>query len=109
MGFYINPPEGSKEGWLAKNATLIGHIGMAKIPEFDEKPEGTLPIILVHNGGFTAAGITYNELEYQDFTSPNDPRPKVLYYAELGKILEITPDLKNFIERLEREAIEDSS
>lgn len=38
--------------------------------------DDSLPVVLVNNFAFTAAGIAYNEGEVRAFTDPSDGRPK---------------------------------
>ena len=79
MGMYIDPPDGSaKEEWLAKHGDRQNLIGRS----WDDCPTDKLPVILVDNGPFTAAGICYCEAEWNAFTLPDDHRMKVLFYVE---------------------------
>ena len=70
MGYYINPQHTSKEQWL--NDYGLEVIG-------DDVKWGRLPdmvlVCLVDNGPFTAAGICYDEVEFNEFRGP-DPTPE---------------------------------
>ncbi len=90
MGFYINPKDTTKEFWLQKYGELA--ISISK-EGFKNRPSGKLPVILVDNGGFMAAGICYSEEEYKAFTHPEDKRPRTLYFVDEEKLLEVCPDL----------------
>lgn len=73
MTFYINPPEGTKEEWLATHALQE----VRAIPgcfHYDETSDCAL-VCLVDNGPFTAAAVCYNNDEVQTFLHP-DGRPK---------------------------------
>jgi hypothetical protein len=83
MGYYINPKTGSKEEWLAKNAKPISD-SQAESFKFGLN---SLPVCLVDNGGFTAAGIAYDARELRAFLNP-DPRPKKWYSVESDKLKE---------------------
>lgn len=86
MGAYINPVNQSKEDWLRENATLTD------TPEsFDSKP-GYLPVCLVDNRMFTAAGIAFNERELEAFTYP-DGRRKAWFWVEKEKLMD--PDVSD--------------
>ena len=54
MGFYVNPPDMTKEEWLQK------HGQVTETPAWPV-PEGTILVCLVKNPTFTAAGIAYCE------------------------------------------------
>lgn len=80
MGFYVNPTDGtSKEEWLAKNGELYS----GKLNWCDQS---VLPVCLVKNPGFTAAGIVYDKHEYNAFADINDHRPKTWYSVPLDKL-----------------------
>ena len=66
MGYYIDPPRGTKEQFLEEEGHPISLEALRKYT-FDQD---TLPVCLVHNGfGFTAAGIAYNKTELSRFLS----------------------------------------
>lgn len=70
MGYYINPSDGStKEQFLAKYGRKVG-IEEVAITDTD------LPVCLVDNGEFTAAGIMWCPQEVTAFTRPLDRRSK---------------------------------
>lgn len=72
MGYYINPPDKTKEGFLAEYGERVSINDLAITPE-------ALPVILINNGPFTTAVIAYSEKELAAFTSPTDPRPRQYY------------------------------
>ena len=86
MGYYINPKDSTKERWLATYGELT------IFPTFDSK-SGKIPVCLVDNGAFTAAGICYCQEELDAFTEP-DGRYKVWYLVPKDKILEVCPEVK---------------
>lgn len=93
MGVYVNPKKETKEEWLAKNGRLICEIWPEKfIPNFEsflEKDE--LPVILVDNGMFTAAGVAFDNREYEMMTeSERDTRPKTLFAAPKKKLKKVS-------------------
>lgn len=77
MGAYVNPPNGTKEEWLGKNATRLA----GPPAKFDEVP-GSLPISLVDNGPFTAAGICFDQGELAEF-SRRDGRKREWFMAKI--------------------------
>ena len=76
MGYYIDPDNCSKEEWLRDNATRI-----QPQEAMDSLTNNTIPICLVHNGAFTAAGIAYDKREIEEFSRP-DGRPKIWFKAD---------------------------
>jgi len=71
MGYYINPPDMTKEQFLEKHGQPLSNPA-----EFDFAGDA-LPVCLVDNTamGFTAAGICYDPRERDVFILP-DGRPK---------------------------------
>lgn len=84
MGAYINPVDETKESWLQKNATLAGH---ANAPKTINDVPNHLPVCLVNNGPFTAAGIAFDERELAAFIYP-DGRYKEWYWVETEKLMD---------------------
>ena len=83
MGDYVNPEDGSsKEIRLQNNGerkSIVHHT-------FKDCPEHQLPVILMDNGPFTAAGICSNEHDWDVKTLPHDTRPKELYFVDKDKL-----------------------
>lgn len=75
MGYYVNPEDESKERFLVRVGQPISQ-GQALIFDFTSD---YLPVCLVDNGLFTAAGIAYNREEVVAFTRPDDHRPKLWF------------------------------
>ena len=95
MGAYVNHKMG-KEIWLIANAKEVSSI------LWENVPEGYLPVVLVDNGPFTAAGIGYTKEELEAFTSPFDLRAKRFFIAPIEKLLEVSPELKGYMEMAAR-------
>jgi len=89
MGYYINPPDSTKEAFLERYGTPISP-AIAKQIWKEEMIKTHLPICLVDNGQFTAAGIAYSERETDYFLEP-DGRPK-LWFVVPRK--ELTPYIR---------------
>lgn len=66
MGFYINPPNMTKEEWLRRNGEMIDPV-TAQSHSVGER----VVVCLVDNGLFTAAGIAYDDKERDDFCRPD--------------------------------------
>ena len=60
MGFYINPPVGTKEDWLSEHAEPIHN------PKWPPRPREAI-ICLVFNPNCTAAAIAYSEEEFDAY------------------------------------------
>jgi len=91
MGAYINPSNCTKEEFLtekARRATL------EELLDWDyEGNKEELPVVLVDNGFFTAAGIMYSDRERTEFLSPTDDRPKRFYIAKIEDLREVSDEL----------------
>lgn len=90
MGAYVDPLDKTKEEWLTENATEI------QLP-WSEIPDDSLPIVLIRNPGFSAAGIGFNEMEYQAFQRSGDPRPKRFFIAKIKDLLTVSLELKGYL------------
>ena len=83
MGYYINPKSETKESFLMKE----GQFCPGK-PKWEELPEGMLPVVLIDNGLFTAAGIAFSKNELDVFTGDN--RRKTYYLVETKKLYPVS-------------------
>lgn len=90
MGAYVNPKDMTKEDWLKANAEGISPTAPVAI---DAMSPNHLPVCLVDNGPFTAAGIAFNERELQAFNDPNDYRMKVWFWVPKEKLM--NPDVSD--------------
>ena len=86
MGCYVNPRNMSKEAWLECHGDLTE--GPCEITETH------LPVCLVQNRGFTAAGVAFSADEVEAFSSP-DPRTKI-WYKVSRELLRTASDLSIF-------------
>jgi hypothetical protein len=98
MGAYLNPPDTSKEEWLAKNAKSVSRDELAKFlgEGWKDLPAGQLPVALVDNGAFSAAGIAYKEPELQVHLDPSDGRPMRYFLVEREKLYAVS-NLKDYL------------
>lgn len=94
MGAYINPPDCSKEVWLAQKAIESG-AGLCTV--WEDVPKGMLPIVLVDNGPFTAAAIGFSKDELEVFLSPNDRRPRRVFFALIEDLHTASPELAGYL------------
>lgn len=62
-------------------------------PRFDEIPAGLVLVCVVTNPVFEAAGVIFDQREYDEFTYP-DPRPKHWLYMDRDKAIEMCPTLE---------------
>lgn len=84
MGYYINPPDSSKEEFLKKHGRRIRSEDARDWNfGFDGKPSTELPVCLVDNVamGFTAAAIGFDAEETKRFLNP-DGRPKFWFAVD---------------------------
>ena len=105
MGFYVNPTNGqSKEEWLGTNGrSVCTSYPFAALrvsengPKYSEKKPGEVWVILVFNGGFSAAAIAYDPREFEAFARKSDVRPKVWFLVPRDKVLEVEPLVKGLL------------
>lgn len=90
MGIYINPTNGqTKEEWLKEHATDPKEPLMRACEDINYqsvKEAGYLPVCLIDNGGFTAAGVAYNEDELKVFITRNGGRPTTWFLVPIEKL-----------------------
>ena len=90
MGYYINPPGGDKLRWLQEN-------GQETPPAWRDITAGYLPVCLVDNGPYTAAAVCYNREEFEEFSRPDDPRPRRWFLVKTARLLEVVPQLARVV------------
>lgn len=95
MGAYINPDGQNKEEWLRENGTPIN---LLDVLNWSHKPVDVLPVVLMNNGFFTAAGICYSETEMRVFTDPSDSRPKSYFFVNTEKLYGVS-NLESYLPR----------
>lgn len=96
MGFYVNPSKEAKESFLEREGKEF-----QVVPNWNDVPKGSMIVILVDNGPFTAAGIAFNERELKDFTDPGDRRKKRYFIVPVAKLLDVSgDDFKNYLSKL---------
>ena len=92
MGCYVNP---AKEEFLEEHS--IEFFDWYDVPHIDFKTlvkrDRVFPVILLDNGNFKAAGIAYDEKEYNRFMDPADTRPKRVFLM-LESVLKNYSDLE---------------
>lgn len=98
MGCYIEVED--KENWLLENSddmflSRYGE-GLDEFPPYESFKNGSLPVVLVDNGLFKAAGIAYDKKEYEMFTRHDDTRPREVFSVPLKKLLNVS-DLERWI------------
>lgn len=86
MGIYVNPTGELKEEFLTREGVRVDHSFVWK-----DLPTNCLPVVLVKNGFFTAAGIAFSERELRQFLRPGDVRPKEIFIVEIGKLKTVSP------------------
>jgi len=86
MGLYIDPKDMSKEKWLEKHSvTLLNNEQYTR--------DDVLRVCLVDNGLFTAAGVAYDEREFEAFTDPSDHRDKIWYTVPKEDLREVCGEM----------------
>ena len=89
MGAYINPRNGmTKEQWLKENGFPTWEL-RPQI-KWEDVPKGYLPVCLINNGLFTAAGIAFNERELAVFNDPSDTRPRIWFFCDVDDLYPVS-------------------
>ena len=95
MGCYVNPDSTPKEIWLNRHANKIFKPG--ELPSWGEVTAvNCLPVVLLDNGAFTAAGVGFCQKEYEAFTDPLDPRPRQVFVVPVDELKKVS-DLKEWL------------
>lgn len=89
MGYYINPPDMSKEDFLKKNGTLVKESDVMEADLMND-----FPVVLIDNGLFTAAGILYDgkERDYWLQSCKKDVRLHLFYLVEKKHLIPYLPE-----------------
>ena len=90
MGYYINPPDQEKEDFLANYKSL-------ESITWEEVPNNCVPVVLVDNYIFTAAGVAYSKRELEVLTQPDDTRPKIFYIVPIVDLCNVVDDFGEMI------------
>lgn len=93
MGYYIEGPLKKVE-----HIQALGGIPFTLYTPWAELPTGMVPVIVVSNGMFDAAGIAYNEGEYRAFMDPLDTRSKRGFLLPKDVVLAQTPGVIRVLE-----------
>lgn len=92
MGCYVNPQDQTKEAFLAAEGRPVTQEEAGRT-DFDSGAE--LPVVLVNNGAFKAAGVAYEREEFDAFAYP-DGRSKQWFMVSRAKLFEVS-DLAGYI------------
>ena len=96
MGIYVNPKGMSKESWLDLYGDVTRNPAQCFEPSNKDQIgfKASLPVCLVNNALFSAAGIAYSKEEMMEFARP-DGRQKTWYIVSVEDLLEVEPSLQN--------------
>jgi hypothetical protein len=84
MGAYVNPSNESKEVFLKREGKIVSSV------RWEDLPKNVLPVVLMNNGFFTAAGIAFSKRELEAFTRPDDFRLRTFFLVSIDKLLEVS-------------------
>lgn len=85
MGQYINPSDMTKEAWLEKHGTEVE-------PVWPLENDSKMLVCLVLNPvGFTAAALCFDQGEWDEFTRPDDLRPKRWFIVSIEDLKAVGP------------------
>ncbi len=103
MGAYVNPETESKEAFLEREGN---EVIWKNRPAWEGTKAGYLPVILVNNGKFSAAGIAFSKREYEIKTDPHDVRPRRLFLVREEKLHLVSKELEKYqmsVKKMENE------
>lgn len=101
MGCYLDPDNESKEAYLEREGREVESDYISNNYK-DIKQKGSLPVVLVDNGNFTAAGIAYTEREFERFVR-YDNRPKRFFIVSIERLSKDVPIVKEYLKIAEEE------
>lgn len=96
MGAYINPPNESKEAFLAREGLPISPLVAQMHEDFEDI--FLVAHVINFNGGFTAAAIAYEESERDEFTRATEKRPVKYFLVRKEKLLPVS-NLSFYLEK----------
>lgn len=95
MGYYIETEAAkNKANWLVDNAGGVIVQQATPTPTHD-----SIPVVVVDNGPFEAAGIAYDQEELRAFTDPFDPRPKTIVMVPRDNVIKLCPRVESKLKR----------
>ncbi len=100
MGCYIDPKDETKEQFLEREGEEVESDYITQNYRYIKKQD-KLPVVLVDNGPFTAAGIAYTESEFERFVR-YDNRPKRFYLVLIEKLKTVSP-IQDYLHEQEEE------
>ena len=95
MGFYLETPESRR-----KADQLIGASGAIERLATNAwpAPDGFMVVVVVSNPFFDAAGIAFDKQEFDEFTDPDDNRPKRFLWVSNEYIKAQKPHLSDAVD-----------
>lgn len=94
MGYYVNPPDMSKEKWLQENAIYLPYRKPEVLREIVKTDKENAILVLIDNGLFTACGVIFSEKEFDAFTKEDDKRPKKYFITARENLKEVVEDFE---------------
>ena len=96
MGYYVNPPKGSKGAWLEENSAVVSTKPLGNFQSY--RDAGCIPVCHVDNIAFSAAGVCYSEAEFLEWKTP-DGRHKEWYSVREQALYDLLgPSLQKAVE-----------
>lgn len=87
MGYYIETDSNKgKAQWLRENAKAT-----------NDYESGRIPIVVLDNGAFEAAGIAFNRREFEVFIRPSGRRFEVVYVPR-EEVIKLCPFVEDRLE-----------
>lgn len=96
MGYYIETDQPKlKHLWIEQylNGTV-----MSKDEILQHKTADNVPVVVVNNGPFEAAGIAFSKNEWEAFNEPDDPRSKKYLLVNKAELIKHNPKFEGIFQ-----------
>lgn len=97
MGLYIEVPAFRNKAATIKELAPDAQ-DMPEGASYDDCPEDCLPVCVVDNGPFEAAGVAYNRREFGRFLLPSDSHPRTWLWVPIHFIKANAPAAKGYLQ-----------
>lgn len=88
MGYYVQTPQHRNKA--EQIVALFGGVIIPQPESLSAIPYDKALIVVVSNGAFDAAGLAFNQEEFEAFTLPSDPRAKKFVLVDKALAHEMT-------------------
>lgn len=94
MGYYIDAEDIPAKG---KATVLIEKYGAVKPNPGDSVPPDKVPVVVIENGPFDAAGIAFDSQELREFLIDGTSRRRTLLLMDRATVIELCPRVQKVL------------